>query len=80
MDINRVSEIFDSLGVIEVCYQGCPIWIEKIDDDRVQVQDIETNQSFEVSVYDLVEGPIFIHPNQLISRHFTCSNFLSSLN
>lgn len=56
MDFKRANEIFDSLGVIEVCYRGCPIWIEKIEPDRVQVQDIETKQSFEVSVHDLVEG------------------------
>jgi small acid-soluble spore protein H (minor) len=74
MDINRAKEIFNSLGVIEVCYKGCPVWIEKIDEDRAQVQDIETNQSFEVSVNDLVEGPMFVQPNQLISRHFTYSN------
>lgn len=56
MDIKRATEIFNSLGVIEVCYQGSPVWIEQIDDNRVQVQDIETKQSYEVSVYDLVEG------------------------
>lgn len=56
MDIKRATEIFNSLGVIEVCYDGYPVWIEKIDANRVQVQDIKTKNSFEVSVYDLVEA------------------------
>ncbi|NLV21681.1 MAG: H-type small acid-soluble spore protein [Syntrophomonadaceae bacterium] len=56
MDNKRANEIFDSLGVIEVFYQGSPVWIEKIDANRVQVQDMRTNQRFEVPVYDLVEG------------------------
>jgi small acid-soluble spore protein H (minor) len=56
MDIKKATEIFDSLGVIEVKYKNSPVWIEKIDADRVQVQDIKTKRSFEVSVYDLVEG------------------------
>jgi len=56
MNINRAVEIFNSLGVIEVCHKGSPIWIEKINDDRIQVQNLDTNQRFEVSVYDLVEA------------------------
>jgi len=30
MNTNRATEIFNSLGVIEVHYQGYPVWIEKI--------------------------------------------------
>lgn len=56
MDIKKATEIFDSLGVIEVKYKNSPVWIEKIDADRVRVRDIETNRRFEVAVYDLVEG------------------------
>jgi small acid-soluble spore protein H (minor) len=56
MDNKRANEILDSLGVIEVFYQDSPVWIEKTDANRVQVQDLKTNQRFEVSVYDLVEG------------------------
>jgi small acid-soluble spore protein H (minor) len=55
MDSKRVNEIFDSLGVIEVFYQGSPIWIEKIVANRVQIQDLGTKQRFEVSVSDLSE-------------------------
>jgi small acid-soluble spore protein H (minor) len=55
MNIDRATEIFNSLGVIEVCYQGSPVWIEKINENRVQVQNLNTNQHFEVSVYDLSE-------------------------
>jgi H-type small acid-soluble spore protein len=56
MESKRAAEIFDSLGVIEVCYQGLPVWIEKLDGDRAQVQNLQTRQSFEVSVQDLAEG------------------------
>lgn len=56
MDIKKATEIFDSLGVIEVKYKNSPVWIEKIDADRVRVRDLETNRRFEVAVYDLVEG------------------------
>ncbi|MGI5880505.1 MAG: H-type small acid-soluble spore protein [Syntrophomonadaceae bacterium] len=56
MDNKRANEIFNSLGVIEVFYQDSPVWIEKIDANRVQVQNLRTNNHFEVSVYELVEG------------------------
>lgn len=56
MDNKRANEILDSLGVIEVFYRDSPVWLEKIDANRVQVQDLKTNQRFEVSVYALVEG------------------------
>jgi small acid-soluble spore protein H (minor) len=55
MNIKRANEIIDSLGVIEVFYQGFPVWLEKMDANRVQVQDLRTNQRFEVSVYNLSE-------------------------
>ncbi|HPF20431.1 MAG TPA: H-type small acid-soluble spore protein [Syntrophomonas sp.] len=55
MDIKRANEIFDSLGVIEVFYQGSPVWIEKVAANRIQVQDLRTKQRFEVSVYNLSE-------------------------
>ena len=48
MDIKKATEIFDSLGVIEVKYKNSPVWIEKIDADRVRVRDLETNRRFEV--------------------------------
>lgn len=56
MKSRRAAEIFDSLGVIEVCYKGLPVWIEKVNGDLAQVQDLQTRQSFEVSVQDLAEG------------------------
>ncbi len=58
MDHQRAQEIFDSLGIIEVFYQGSPVWLEKINANhvQVQVQDMRTNQRLEVSVHDLHEG------------------------
>jgi len=56
MNISRAIEIFNSKGVIKVCYQDSPVWLEKIGEYKVQVQDLSTNEHFEVSVYDLNEG------------------------
>ena len=55
MNTKRAEEIVDSLGVIEVLYQGSPIWIEQINGDKVQIQDLNTQQRCEVPVNDLVE-------------------------
>lgn len=56
MDADRAAEIFNSLGIIEVYHQGAPVWIEKVDSNRIQVQNLNTDQRFEVSPDDLVEG------------------------
>ncbi len=56
MHINRAGEIFDSLGVIEVYFQGHPVWIEKINKNTVGVINLDTNEHLEVSAQDLIEG------------------------
>lgn len=56
MNINRVEEIFDSLGVIEVYFQGCPVWIEKINKGLIGVINLDTNEHLEVPPQDLFEG------------------------
>ena len=46
----------DSDGVIEVLYQGSPVWIENIlDNNTAQISDMQSNQKKEVPVYTLVE-------------------------
>jgi small acid-soluble spore protein H (minor) len=55
MNTHRAEEIVDSLGVIEVLYQGSPIWIEQISGDSVQIRDLNTQQRLEVPVNELVE-------------------------
>jgi H-type small acid-soluble spore protein len=52
---HRAKEIVNSLGVIEVLHRDAPVWIERIDRDRVEVQYLGTGDRAEVSVYELVE-------------------------
>jgi small acid-soluble spore protein H (minor) len=56
MDIERARQIVESDGVIEVLYQGSPVWIDKIlSSNQAQVSDIKTNEVNEVPIYMLVE-------------------------
>jgi len=56
MDIERARQIVESDGVIEVLYQGSPVWIDKIlSNNQAQVSDIKTNEVNEVPIYMLVE-------------------------
>lgn len=55
MNTRRAEEILDSLGVIEVFYQGSPVWLEQISGASVQIKDLNTQQRLEVSVNDLFE-------------------------
>lgn len=56
MDSNRAKQIMESKGVIEVLYQGTPVWIENVlDDNTVQVSILQTNVKQDVPVNMLVE-------------------------
>jgi len=56
MDSNRAKQIMESKGVIEVLYQGTPVWIENVlDDNTVQVSNLQTNVKQDVPVNMLVE-------------------------
>lgn len=56
MNIERARQIVESDGVIEVLYQGSPVWIDKIlSNNQAQVSDIKTNEVNEVPIYMLVE-------------------------
>jgi H-type small acid-soluble spore protein len=56
MDNKRVREIINSLGVIEVLYQGRPVWIEDVDGSLAQVRYLDARDSFEVPVGELKES------------------------
>ncbi len=56
MDANRADEIINSHGVINVLYNGYPIWIEQVMGKTAMVQDLANQRRFEVDVHDLVEG------------------------
>ena len=54
----RVREILESLGTIEVKYKNNPVWLESISNDkdgRIQVRDLNTNEHFYVEIEDLEE-------------------------
>lgn len=56
MDIERAHDIVNSLGVIEVLYQGEPIWIEDINGDQARIDFLNRRQRVEVPVRDLIES------------------------
>lgn len=56
MDSNRAKKIMESKGVIEVLYEGSPVWIENVlDNNTVQVSNIQTNDKQDVPANMLVE-------------------------
>lgn len=57
MDIEKIIEIVESRGVINVTYNGNPVWIESIskESNEVRVKNIKTNEEFMVSASKLKE-------------------------
>jgi len=58
LDKQRVKEIVESKGVIEVKYRDNPVWLESINTDKdgkIQVKNLNTNEHFEVDISDLNE-------------------------
>lgn len=55
MDNERARQIVDSLGVIEVLYKGCPVWIENIKENTAEISYIDTKNKAEVQVEELIE-------------------------
>lgn len=58
LDKNRVKEILESKGIIEVKYKNNPVWLESIStdkDDKIQVKDLNTSEHFSVNIVDLKE-------------------------
>jgi len=52
----RVKEILESKGVINVLYENTPVWIESIGTDKdgvIQVRNLKTNKSLTVNIKDL---------------------------
>ncbi|WP_454054901.1 H-type small acid-soluble spore protein [Clostridium sp. Marseille-Q7071] len=57
MDLHRVMEIKQSLGVINVSYNGNLVWLETVNkgNNEVLVKDLNNNNEFMVNVSDLKE-------------------------
>lgn len=52
----RARQIMDSLGVIEVKYQGNPVWIEQVEEDSAMVRFLDSGKKIKVPVNMLAEG------------------------
>jgi small acid-soluble spore protein H (minor) len=57
MDIEKIVEIVESRGVINVTYNRNPVWIESIskESNEVRVKNIKTNEEFMISASKLKE-------------------------
>jgi len=55
LDSERARQIVESLGVIEVLYNGSPVWIENIKENTAEVSYIDTKNKAEVQVENLIE-------------------------
>lgn len=58
MRMDRAKEIVESTGVIDVHYQGRPVWIEGLEDGKAVVSFLhDRDRHLVVPVADLVEQP-----------------------
>lgn len=58
MNKQRVKEIIESPGIIEVTYKNDSVWLESLSTDRdgkIKVKDIDTNRLIIVDIEDLKE-------------------------
>ena len=81
MDVERARQIIESDGVIEVLYQGSPVWIEKIlDNNQAQVSDIKPIKLMKY-LYMLVEkNCIKAGIEMILQRLMGCILFLCLYN
>lgn len=56
MDSEKAEKIVELLGVVEVLYNGAPVWIESLDGEDAKVRYLETGDHALVPVSYLVEG------------------------
>lgn len=55
MDNKRARQIVESLGVIEVLYNGSPVWIENINENTAEVSFFDSKNKAEVQIEELTE-------------------------
>lgn len=56
MDRSKAEDIINSLGVIEVLYQGSPVWIEELQGYTAQIKYLYDGKRQQVDVAELVEA------------------------
>lgn len=55
MDNESARRIVESLGIIEVQYNGIPVWIENIKDNTAEVSYLDSKNKAEVPIEKLIE-------------------------
>ncbi len=57
MDSERAKQIIKSTDMIQVLYQGTPVWLENVKENNVaEVMRLDKKDKIEVPVYLLVEN------------------------
>ena len=56
MLVDRAREIIESKGVIEVLYQGHPVWIEHIEQDNARIRLLDSENQLDVPINMLDES------------------------
>ncbi|MDD2361288.1 MAG: small, acid-soluble spore protein, H family [Syntrophaceticus schinkii] len=56
MNPEKAQKIVESLGVVEVLYNGARVWIEKLEGEDADVRYLETGDQIRVPVAELIEG------------------------
>lgn len=55
VDIERAKQVMESKGVIDVRYNGVPVWIESVRSDTAEVRFLDTDKRLDVPVGKLSE-------------------------
>lgn len=55
MDNESARRIVESLGVIEVLYNGSPVWIENVINNNAVVSYLDSKNRVEVPIEELIE-------------------------
>lgn len=56
MKRERVAEIMESHGVININYNGMPVWIEGVRGDMAEITFVGTDRRIDVPVRELTEA------------------------
>jgi len=58
MTNERAAQIMKTSDIVEILYQGSPVWVEDIENDNAIVTYLETKTSIEVPIVELLEKKI----------------------
>lgn len=61
MDAESAKRIIESKGIIEVLYNGSPVWIQDVNADTARIKFLDSNEERDVMVKELVEADKAAH-------------------